>query len=325
MYKFKFIDIEEYDDSYVNSPVYTKSYLSFLKCWRKLSPVIVRISYNDKLRGYLLGVSKTLFGVRMFGSPLPGCLLPYIGYYMEDNDIDYVTLLKDSFLFLRKTFNYVSICDIKFSEEMINNLDFNIKSKEKKSTFILDIDRSLDDVKKGFSKTYRNYINYFEKHDGVIKEDYSNEFLEIHNAQLRDVFKRDNINSPNIISKYQLMIDNCQSRGMLYFLKAGRPSKQNISSSIFLYYGKMAFFLSNASYTENLKDRANQSLMWTAIKFFHNKGVKKIDLVGPGEYKKYYGGEPIVFYNIIDGNKLLIAFMRMLKRAYLFKLTRVKM
>lgn len=317
MYSFKLIDEKDYNASIeggVQSPIYTKTWLEYIQEWRHLNPAIVQIQFNSHNIGFLCGFSKSFYGIKFFGSPLPGCILPYMGFYLfEPDSVNYPILLKEIFCYLKKIgFHYISICDIHNTSELLAQCDFEFNA-EKRETYILDLDKPLDEIKKGFSKTYRNYINFFEKHDGIVSEDYSYRLIENHNSQLAEVYERDGISSPNIIKKYKIMFDKCNAGKMLYCIKADIPTKESIGSSIYLYGGSTAFFLTNATYTENLNDRPNQSMMWTAIQHFHKCNIKKLDLVGPGDYKKYYGGEKVVFYNVTVskfGLHKIISFLR---------------
>jgi len=186
-----------------------------------------------------------------------------------------------------------------------------------RETYVLDIDKPIDAIKKGFSKSYRNYINYFEKNNGVISEDYTDSLIVNHNSQLVDVYNRDGESSPDIINKYKKLFDNCLKDKMLYCVKADIPNKKDIGSSIYLYGGEWAYFLTNATYSENLNDRPNQSLMWSALQHFHSCGIKYVDLVGPGEYKKYYGGEHRVFYDVVVSKYGLHKIISFARKAYI--------
>ena len=323
MFNYKLIDIKSLNKEkcgLVESPLYSKEWLQYLESWRQLKPTIIEISLNKNLVGYLFGVSKTVFGIKMFGSPLYGCILPYMGFNLkEDVEKDYSQILKGCIDYLKGIcgFQYISICDLHNTEDRLKDLNFKFDS-EKWETYILDIDKPLDEVKKGFSKTYRNYINYFAKHEGIVSEDYSEDMILNHNAQLVDVYDRDGESSPDIINKYKIMFEKLIPHGMLYCVKADIPTKKSIGSSIYLYGGEWAYLLTNATYSENLNDRPNQSMMWEAIQHFHEKGVKKMDLVGPGQYKKYYGGEYTIFYNITVSRFGIHKAMLLLRKAYIY-------
>lgn len=323
MYKFEIVNTQNITEGYnmqVKSPLYSVHWLKYLNAWRILTPVIIRILQNNKEIGFLCGISKTIYGIKMFGSPLPGCILPYIGYNLSNPDgVDYPTLLQNSFEFLKKEcgYHYISICDLNNTKELLTKCKFKFES-EVWETYVLDIDKPLDEIKKGFSKTYRNYINYFAKHEGVVSEDYSDDMIINHNAQLVDVYDRDGESSPDIINKYRIMFEKCNPQKMLYCVKADIPTKKSIGSSIYLYGGEWAYLLTNATYSENLNDRPNQSMMWEAIQHFHAYGVKKLDLVGPGQYKKYYGGEHVLFYNIVVSSFGINKMMAFARKAYIY-------
>lgn len=322
MYQFKEISTESYTIEFgdnLKSPIYSKPWLEFIRSWRGLSPVVIQVSMNSREIGYLCGFSKTILGIRLFGSPLPGCVLPNMGFNIYDPDsVNYPLLLKEAFVFLKKVcrYHYISICDTRHTNDLLSKCEFKFDCVARE-TYVLDIDKPIEEIKKGFSKSYRNYINFFEKKEGVISEDYSDSLIMNHNSQLVDVYDRDGESSPDIINKYRLLFDQCVDNKMVLCVKADIPSKKDIGSSIYLYGGEWAYFLTNATYSENLNDRPNQSLMWYALKYFHGCGVKKVDLVGPGEYKKYYGGEHIVFYDVIVSKYGLHKLITFARKAYI--------
>lgn len=77
------------------------------------------------------------------------------------------------------------------------------------------------------------------------------------------------------------------------------------------------YFLTNASYSDWLNARPNQSLMYNAIGHMHSKGIKKMDLVGPGAYKGYYGAEAVKIPNLVySPNKLFYIGISTVRKLY---------
>ena len=144
MYQFKEISIEGYSIEFgnkLNSPLYSKPWLEFIKSWRGLDPVIIQIYLDSQELGYLCGFSKTFFGIRLFGSPLPGCVLPNMGFNLYDTDIvDYPLLLKEAIIFLKRSckYHYISICDMRHTKEMLTEFRFKFDYIGRE-TYILDI------------------------------------------------------------------------------------------------------------------------------------------------------------------------------------------
>lgn len=319
--------INEYNQN-IDSPFFRTEWLSFIDSWHGYKPIIIEIKMNNTRLGYFSGMTKRIFSIKILGSPLPGCLGQVMGFSLNkdiNKDLLY-DLVDQLIIYLRKqlNFSYITITSDLFEEDIFVNCKMNLLKGNFYKTWHLDIEKPLEEIRSGFSKSYRNYVNKFEKSEGNIVIDYSDSFITNHNSQLIDVYDKDGIASPNIIDKYKKLFDNTVKSGLVYSIRADIPLANNIASSIYIYYKDKAYFLTNASYKQYLQYRPNQSLMWNAIEFLKDKKVKTLDMVGPGQYKGYYGADYIEIPQIIYTKHYFIHICILTIRKTYYKMFKIK-
>ena len=128
--------------------------------------------------------------------------------------------------------------------------------------------------------------------------------------------------------KYELYLNggnNYMSDIVRIFALGGLDENgKNIASSYYLGAGKMAFFASNASFTNALNYNANQALMWYAMKYWKSKGMTILDFAGRAEYKKNFGPELLCTPTVVWAkNELEYRFILWLRNTY-YKSFRIK-
>ena len=153
----------------------------------------------------------------------------------------------------------------------------------------MDLTQSEEQIFKNFKSGYRTCVRKLEKMGGTIEEDFNDSFIEAHHTQLAEVFGRKKLTPPNYRQRMKLLYHDYAN--MVLSIKALDENGNNIASSYYLGGGSLAFFASNASLTNALKYNANQALMWYAIRYWKNKGMRRMDLAGSADYKKNFGAE----------------------------------
>ena len=320
MFKFKVyriddIDVQEYENTYSNKNFFcTVDWLRFLSEFRKVTPIIIRImNEKDELVGHFTGATFSKFGVKFFGSPFYGWMGLHMGFdFINLSHEKFGIVLEEIIDFIEKELNvkFFILADFKYSRESLSLCKKKLFVETDAWSYFLDIGKSEEEIFKKFKSGYRTCIRKFEKLGGTIVEDYSENFIIEHNKQLVDVFERKSLSAPDYSKRMRLL--STKYRDRVLFIKALDEKGNNIASSYYLGGGDMAFFASNASYTDALKYNANQALMWYAIKYWKNKGIKTLDLAGRGDYKANFGSElkstPIIVwakhkwqYNLIQG------------------------
>lgn len=308
----------EYENYSEKNLFCTCEWLKFLKEWKNVEPIILRITDdNNKLVGHFTGATFSKLGFKILGSPFYGWMGQHMGYDLIGNEIVQKNghfLLDETICYIRKKFgvSFIIFADFKFNKDIINRCKTPLFYDNERWSYFLDLTQSEDTIFKNFKSGYRTCVRKFEKLGGVIKEDYSNSFIEEHNKQLQEVFSRKGMVSPDYRERMTLLYS--KYKGIVLSLKALDENGNNIASSYYLGNGKMAFFASNASLTESLQYNANQALMWYAIKYWKSKGISILDFAGRADYKKNYGpelrGTPTVVWAKRKYEYLIIMWLR---------------
>ena len=287
------VNVDEYENSFDNKNLFcTVEWLSFLSVFRKVTPIVIRITDNKKFVGYFSGAFFSKFGFKILGSPFYGWMGLHMGFEFVNLPENCYSELIDEFVsFVKRELRitYFVFADFKINREILHKCKQEFFIETDARSYFLDISKSEEELFKNLKSGYRTCVRKFEKLGGRIVEDYSDEFIEEHNKQLKDVFERKSLSAPDYSKRMKILRDNYRS--MVLFIKALDENGRNIASSYYLGGGKTAFFASNASYTDSLKYNANQALMWFAIKYWKNKGMTTMDLAGTGDYKANYGSE----------------------------------
>lgn len=296
MYKFQIfnldsVDIQEYEH-YQNKKLFTTVlWLKYLIEWKKVTPVIVRISDEfDSLVGHFTGCTFRLFCYSILGSPFYGWMGQHMGFDFENVEIIKKDILLDEIiLFLKKQMkiSFIILADFHFCEGDIKTCKTKLFYDNIRGSFFLDLTQSKEQLFRNFKSGYRTCVRKFEKMGGIIVEDLSPDFIEEHHKQLIEVFARKKLSSPDYRKRMKLLFE--EYPGMVLSIKALDNKQNNIASSYFLGAGSMAFFASNASLTGALNYNANQALMWYAISYWKEKGIKTLDFAGRSSYKKNFG------------------------------------
>lgn len=270
-------------------------WLRFLSEWRKVSPLILRITdENNNLIGHFSGCVFSKFGFKILGSPFYGWMGQHMGFDLKDQHLvesHGAELLDETFEYIKRTLkpSFIIFADFKFYSETIEKCKTHFFFDTERWSYFLDLTQSEDVLFKNFKSGYRTCVRKFEKLGGTIEEDYSDSFIEEHHKQLAEVFERKDMTSPNYKERMELLYKKYPE--MVLSIKALDENGNNIASSYYLGAGKMAFFASNASLTDALKYNANQALMWYAMKYWKAKGMTILDFAGRAEYKKNFGPE----------------------------------
>lgn len=281
-------EYENFDNKCLFSTV---EWLNFLKDFRHVKPVILRISDDcGNLVGYFTAGIKNIAGIRILGSPFYGWMGQHMGFDLADEQSVKKSILLDElvrYIAGNYPISMMMFSDFKFDENTIDQCRLKFYYDAKHWTYFLDITRPEEVLFKNFKSGYRTCVRKFEKLGGTICEDQSESFIAEHRKQLIDVFARKNLSAPDYTKRLRILFSKYSD--MVLAIKALDADGNNIASSYYVGGGKLAFFASNASLTDYLYYNANQALMWYAIKYWKSKGIKTLDLGGRADYKANFG------------------------------------
>lgn len=186
-----------------------------------------------------------------------------------------------------------------------------------KSTFIISLTKSEEDLLKNMHPKTRYNIRVAERHGVTVVEDNSDQAFEAYLDLMDETTKRQGYFSHG--EKYhKLMWSLLKSAGIAHLLVA-RYKEKVLSAWILFVWHDTLYYPYGASSNEHKEVMASTKLMWEAIKFGKSLGLAKFDLWGADEgtgYGRFKGGfgptkfESIGTWDLVT-NKTLYPFYRL--------------
>ena len=284
-------------------------------------PIIIRICENNDLVGYFSGMKVKKMGVSILGSPFRGWSTCFMGLDVKDNltEKDIIRIYKELAPFLRKEYKcqYMSISDRKLSVDTAKEYFHTTPT----STLELNIDKTDEGLFKVFKTDCRNFIRQFERRGATLEVAEPNDsFAEEYYNQLIDVFDKQNMVPTYSVDKVRRLLRNLAEENMVLCLRVRDPEGKSIATSIYPGYNNKFFFWGGASYRSGQHYRPNEYMLWTAIKYWRDRGAKWFDMVGVRDYKRKFGSEEINYATIEFAMPGLIMAKNMAEKLYFYSL-----
>src|SRR5438876_6422996 len=166
----------------------TPAWLSFLAEAQKGEPVLAALKEGNETIGYLSGLVVRKFGLKMFGSPLPGWSTPYLGFNLRPEVPRRLAVeAAEEFVFRELGCLHFEIVDSRLSASDVAGLD---PSPSMNHTMEIDLTQSEDDLLAKMTKSCRWTVRKAEKNGVLIEEAQDEQFAEEYAAQLKDVFAK---------------------------------------------------------------------------------------------------------------------------------------
>lgn len=320
-YTFHVIEMEKLDkdeyDHFSNKSVFTTSaWVEFVKNDNQAEPLIVRITQGERFVGYFTALLVKKFGIKILGSPFSGWSTCYMGI-----DTEYVEekckIIKEivPFLFKYTKCLYMEIIDRDISMEEAIAEGFKAYDVD---TLELPIDMDDAALFKQMKTDCRNFIRQFERRGATLEiVEPSDEFAEEYYEQLKDVFAKQGLVPTYSLEKVKCLMRNMKDSDMILCLKVTNPEGRCIATSIFLGTKRKFFFWGGASYRSDQKYRPNEYMIWTAIRYWRERGCNTFDMVGVRDYKRKFGSHEEVYARLVFTKyKFLIVLRDVAKKLY---------
>ena len=329
MFNFRVVDIDSLSEKeteaiFGENLFTTKEWINFIKIDSKASPLIIEISLDRALAGYLYGLTFSKFGIKIFGSPFNGWSTCYMGLRLDAGDK--LMAIKDAvkFLFDNCGVLYVEITDRTISvddaisygmhTEKLGTLELNLES--------VNTDEELMSL---FRPKCRNLIRQFEKRGAHIEiADPNDDFVDEYYDQLKDVFAKQGLVPTYSRDKIYNLVRIMGPTGNMLCLRVKDPDGKSIATSIFFGYGKIFYFFGGASYRDGQHYLPNEYMIWSAIKYFRAKGCTCFDMVGIRDYKRKFGSSEQYYPKLKFAKYNCLISMRDLAQKIFFIILRVK-
>ncbi len=167
-------------------------------------------------------------------------------------------------------------------------------------TFLLDVDRPLDVIRKGFAQKWRNCLNSAEKQSCTVRTstdpNFFDEFCRVFDQMIqRKQFAVDL--DPPFYARVQRQVEHRERFQVTLVDQGGRVVAGHVSSTL----GDTCVYLLGASTDEGLRSKASYLLQWHVIQLAQQRGCRWYDLGGidpeanPGVYhfKSGLGGDDV--------------------------------
>jgi CelD/BcsL family acetyltransferase involved in cellulose biosynthesis len=266
----------------------TPAWISFVAKTQNAEPVIAALRDGRETLGYFTGLIVRKFGVRILGSPFPGWTTSYMGLCLS-SDVSQRRAVEAliGFAFQELRCVHFEIMDRNLSLDELRGLGLEHRIV---TGFQIDLAQSEDALFARMSAACRRCIRKAEKNGIFIEEAHDIAFAEEYYAQLRDVFAKQSLVPPYSVGRVRELISSVHPTGMLLLLRARDSNGRCIASGIFPAMNDDMYFWGGASWRQDQPFRPNELIQWYAIKYWKQRGIRRYDMGGGGEYKRKYGG-----------------------------------
>lgn len=288
-------DISDFDwDSIVKK--YSKATVFHLSCWHQvlnssISGRVIRfkILKDDETFGYWCGVLLKKFGIKIFGSPLPGSGTDYM-YPLLTKKLSANELFVACHQWAKNTgVVHIELGGEIFTENLLKKKGYNLRPM---CTYRVDLLFDESVLWQNIKPTMRNKIRKAKKNGVIVSPDNTKEFASRYFDMLKFVFRRQGLVPTYSLDRVEKIIKILSNSGNIVNFTAWKDSEP-LSTIILLKYDKTLYFWGGASYKSAYAFGANDIIHWYAFLYALNEGFSVYDTCGGGDYKKKFGGELI--------------------------------
>jgi CelD/BcsL family acetyltransferase involved in cellulose biosynthesis len=286
----------------------TPEWLAFLAETQGVEPVLAVLKDGSDTLGYVTGVILKKFGLRIFGSPIPGASTPYMGFNLRPGVPRRVAVeaLPDlAFRVLRCA--HFELVDAFMTPDDIAGLGVRYQMNP---TLEVDLTLSEEEIFNNMTKSCRWTVRKAEKNGLVIEEAQDADFAGEVAGQLREVFAKHGLALHFGADRVRALIKHLQPTGSLLMLRARDPQGRCIGTGIYPCLHNTAFYLIGASWREHQKLYPNELLLWNAMLHWKRRGAASFNMVGNMEFKRKFGGRETAVPLISKSRNPMIGFLR---------------
>lgn len=328
MYQFKRIDFDQlsevkFNDFPSKTVLTTKDWIKFVEEDSRVTPYILEVYKDEEFCGYFSALCTKKFFFKIVGSPFPGWSTLFMGFDLLNDEIEREGILPDLVKFIKSDTkcHYIQISDRAFSFDRLEELRKSTKCYiESFETLELSIDGDDAFFFKNMKTDCRNFIRQFERRGATLEyAEPNDEFAEEFFEQLKDVFAKQNLIPTYTAEKVKCLLKHLAKNDMVLCLRVRDPEGKSIATSIFPGYNKKMFFWGGASYRAYQHYRPNEYMIYSAMRYWRDRGCAEFDMQGNRSYKKKFGSWevniPIV---IFPKYRFLVLFKRAASSLYYF-------
>jgi hypothetical protein len=281
------IDWSQLDSLSDRNVFQTREWIQFVEATQGAEPVVARVLDEKRTVAFFTGLLVRRLGVRILGSPFQGWATGYMGFNRleEISNRDAVAALVE-FAFGPLGCLHLEFRDRPLTAADVDGLGLTVQPKK---TFELDLRRPEDEIWAGFKSTCRTAIRKAQKSGVTVEQASGAAFADEYHDQLHDVFARQALPPPYGAELVRELIVRLEPTNRLLLLRARNAEGESIATGIFPGHGGMSYFWGGASWRQFQSLRPNDLLMWSAFRYWRDRGAKVFDLGGAGDYKLKFG------------------------------------
>jgi hypothetical protein len=281
-------------DAYPDREVFqTREWLEFLRSTQGIDPVVAAVQIAGETVGYFTGGVIRRFGTRLLGSPFPGWTTAALGFNLRE-EVSRRAALAALPRFAWRDLGCVHL-EITDRRLTAGDLEAGGFRHSEFPSFAIDLDRDEELIFREMSKSARWTIRKGVKNGVTVEEAQGEEFADEYYEQLVDVFAKQDLTPPYGPERVREMIRCMHGTGRLLLLRALGPNGERIATGIFPAMNGTAWFWGGASWRSHQRLWPNEAIIWHAIRYWRNHGMKALDTGGRGDYKRKYGVRDTMF------------------------------
>lgn len=275
-------------DHFADRTVYqTRPWLLFLAKAKQAEPVIAEVRDGDSVCGYFTGVVLQQFGLRILGSPFPGCTTAYMGFNLAPG-----YARREAFAALTPfAFDTLKCMHIEVMDRhatAADGEDAGFAAHAYRSMGV-DLRPSEEEIFRRMEAGTRQKIRAAGRNGVTIEPAHDPGFVEEYYAQLQDVFAKQRLVPTYPLDRVRALIEYLLPTGHLLLLRARDRDGRCIATGIFPAMNEMMSLWGCASWRATQHLRPNEALQWEAMRYWKQRGIPFCDMNGYAPYKTKYG------------------------------------
>ncbi|RME45644.1 MAG: GNAT family N-acetyltransferase [Chloroflexi bacterium] len=214
--------------------------------------------------------------LRVLASPLGGWAT-YYGGPLVDISLQNTVLTAFDVLLRRERIDYTEIRYPHLSAvQALGKQGYHV---EEKQTYVLALDRPIDQLWEGLKSTCRRAVRKAQRSGVEVIEPDRKDFLEDYYELAKDTYRKSNRLPPLSAQQLGIVWDTLKDKDRMKVLLA-RHAGRTIAGAIFLLFEDKAYYWDGAAYRAGLSMRPNNLIHWTLIEWAASHDYRTYDMLG---------------------------------------------
>lgn len=270
----------------------TRPWIEFVAEAQGAAPVVLEVKIDNQLVGFFTGLTLRRGGFKILGSPFPGWSTSYLGFNLVDG-VDRQSLVEPlaEFAFRELGCWHVELMDRYLTVGQMDELGWagrNFSNTE------IDLSISEDEILANMKGSCRTSIRKAERSGVSVEIGADSQFSSDYFTQLSEVFAKRGLRPTYSIDRVDLLLKHLVPTGNLLLVRARNADGVCIATGIYPAFRDRMYFWGGASFRQYQILQPNELVQWSAMRYWKERGVRRCDMGGGGDYKLKYGGEPII-------------------------------